>query len=208
MISIGNGNGPRVGGARSGGLVVDTAEGEESRNSDDPQVDSNGWRSNGSGGMSGGKGAHMVTSGKSSSTIRSNRPGGSGAVVTDSFTIKTHGVAREKIGAVVQEGTNSWNFVTTLVDGIATTVQKAREDMHETQRELRSGDIKIQPVDFDEFYKMDREGVILARRFFLIGGCHAATDFPSRQPSPPTWKRRRCHPRRPWVLPRVCVSSV
>ena len=65
---------------------------------------------------------------------------------------------RTKMGAIVQEGTNSWTFVSTLVDGIATTVQKAREDMHETNSERRRGDIKIQPEDFDEYYKMDREG--------------------------------------------------
>lgn len=156
MIATGVGNAPRVERPASGSQVEET-EGAESRNGDDAAAGGNGWRTV-PGDMTASRNAHIVA--KSATTIRSNRPGNAAGVPvgTDSFTMKKDGGGREKIGAVVQEGTNSWTFVTTLVDGIATTVQKAREDMHETQRELRSGDIKIQPVDFDEFYKMDREG--------------------------------------------------
>jgi hypothetical protein len=88
-------------------------------------------------------------------TVRSERPWLER--LESSFSRKAI-AGRTKMGAIVQEGTNSWTFVSTLVDGIATTVQKAREDMQETNSERRRGDIKIQPEDFDEYYKMDREG--------------------------------------------------
>jgi hypothetical protein len=92
-----------------------------------------------------------------SSTVRTVRSARPGARLESSFS-RIAIAGRAKIGAIVQEGTNSWTFVSTLVDGIATTVQKAREDMQETNSERRRGDIKIQPEDFDEYYKMDREG--------------------------------------------------
>lgn len=184
MIATGVGNTPRVERPASGSQVEET-EGAESRNGDDAAAGGNGWRTV-PGDMTASRNAHIVA--KSATTIRSNRPGNAAGVPvgTDSFTMKKDGGGREKIGAVVQEGTNSWTFVTTLVDGIATTVQKAREDMHETQRELRSGDIKIQPVDFDEFYKMDREGA--ARRVF-------AWSVPYRHafPQPPACPLTRAH---------------